>query len=458
MHDRGVDRPIVDLARALRARELTAQSLVDACLERIASGSSLNAFTAVFERQAREDARQADLDLAAGSDRGLLHGIPVSIKDIIDVEGTPTTAASRVRVGHLANRDAPVVRRLRNAGAVLIGKCNLHEFAFGTTSDESMFGPVRHPLDPARSPGGSSGGSAVAVRTGMSVASIGTDTGGSVRIPAAACGVVGLKPTYGTIPCEGVVPLSRSLDHVGPITRTVADASIVYSALKNETPAAPDARPVAGLTLGVPRAYFLDVLDEEVRQQFEGAVERLANAGASVREVKIVHAADIAPIYLHLALPEAAAFHRVSLERAPEDYSPGVRCRLEMGRYILAEDYVTALKGREILRQDVDRALVGLDALVLPSLAIPAPPLGAATINVAGTSEPVRNVMLRLTQLFNLTGHPAISIPCGTTGAGLPCGLQLAGRLGQTRALLGLAAACEPLMAVTESMSPTGQV
>src|SRR6185503_17702214 len=182
---------------------------------------SLNAFITVFADSARDEARRADDEIAAGRYRGPLHGVPISLKDLIDVEGTPTTAASRVRDGHIANADAPIVTRLREAGAVLIGKNNLHEFALGTTNEDSAFGPARHPLDPARSPGGSSGGSAVSLASGMALASIGTDTGGSIRIPAAACGTVGLKPTWGELPADGVVPLSRTLDHVGPLTLTV---------------------------------------------------------------------------------------------------------------------------------------------------------------------------------------------------------------------------------------------
>src|SRR5215813_459235 len=227
---------IRELSRALKARQTTAEAIVEGCLQRIAERNpSLNAFITVFEEDAREQARAADREIAAGTYRGPLHGVPISLKDLFDVRGAVTTAASRVRQGHVADRDAAAVAALRHAGAVIVGKTNLHEFAFGTTNEDSAFGPARHPLDPSRSPGGSSGGSAAALAAGMALATLGTDTGGSIRIPAAICGTVGLKPSYGDIPTEGVVPLSRTLDHVGPLTWTVSDAWHFFHALRGDT-------------------------------------------------------------------------------------------------------------------------------------------------------------------------------------------------------------------------------
>src|SRR5262245_28123680 len=224
---------IGQLSRALTARQTTAEAVVDKCLQRIAERNpSLNAFITVFEEDAREQARAADREIAAGTYRGPLHGVPISLKDLFDMRGAVTTAASRVRQGHVADRDAAAVTTLRHAGAIIVGKTNLHEFAFGTTNEDSAFGPARHPLDPSRSPGGSSGGSAAAVADGLCFASMGTDTGGSIRIPAAACGLVGLKPTCGELSTEGVVPLSPTLDHIGPICRSVEDAAIIYSTLR----------------------------------------------------------------------------------------------------------------------------------------------------------------------------------------------------------------------------------
>ena len=252
------------------------------------------------------------------------------------------------------------------------------------------------------------------------------------------------------MPCEGVVPLSRSLDHVGPLARSVADAWLIYLVLRGEATAArwplPAPRPVKGLRLGVPRHYFHDVLDDEVRARFAACLAWLRHEGAETVDVAIPHAPGIAPVYLHASLPEAAAYHAGSLESVPERYTKNVRLRLEMGRYVLAEDYVTAQAARAVLRSEVDAALAGCDALVMPTLPIPAPPIGASTVDVAGTPQAVRSMMLRMTQLFNLTGHPAVSMPMGETAAGLPCGLQLAGRLNDTEGLLATAAACEPIV------------
>jgi aspartyl-tRNA(Asn)/glutamyl-tRNA(Gln) amidotransferase subunit A len=436
---------ITQFGRRLRSSGLSAAEVTEACLRRIVKDDArLNAFIAVMADEARSQASAADRDLAAGRDRGPLHGVPISIKDIIDIRGIPTTAASRVRDGHLAAADAPVIAHLRQAGAVFIGKTNLHEFAAGTTNEESAFGPVRNPHDPRRSPGGSSGGSAASVAAGMALASIGTDTGGSIRIPAAACGTVGLKPTYGEVSTELVVPLSRTLDHVGPLARTVTDAWLVYRALvggtewRTLTP-----RPLSGLRLGLPRAYFYDRLDGDVRARFEEAVDRFRDAGAQGEEVDIPHAATVPAVYQHIQSVEGAAYHAATLDAVPERYTPGVRLRLEAGRYVLAEDYLRALNGRNVLRREVDKALGDRGALLLPTLPIAAPLLGTESLVVDGETLSVRSLMLRLTQLFNITGHPAISIPCGRTSLGLPCGLQLVGRRFETEALLQLALACE---------------
>ena len=342
---------ITELAPLIAAGRVSSEALTRGCLQEIeAHDRALGAFITVLGASAIAQARELDAEIAAGVCRGPLHGIPISLKDLIDQQGVPTTAASRVREGHVAAGDAPVTARLRAAGAVLLGKTNLHEFAFGTTSDDSAFGAVRNPHDPSRSPGGSSGGSAVGIVTGMSVASIGTDTGGSIRIPSAACGTVGLKPTWGEVPCDGVVPLSPSLDHVGPLARSVADAWLIYLVLRGEATAArwplPAPRPVKGLRLGVPRRYFHDVLDGEVRARFASSLAWLRHAGAETVDVEIPHARVIAPVYLHASLPEAAAYHAHSLESAPERYTKNVRLRLEMGRYVLAEDYVRAQAAR----------------------------------------------------------------------------------------------------------------
>jgi aspartyl-tRNA(Asn)/glutamyl-tRNA(Gln) amidotransferase subunit A len=433
---------IMDVAPRLRARDISPVELVRACLDRIEASRALNAFITVFADRALEDALTAEREIRGGGWKGPLHGIPISLKDLIDVAGSDTTSGSKVPARH-ARADAAVVRGLREAGAVIIGKTNLHEFAFGTTTDESGYGAVHHPLHPARSAGGSSSGAAVAVVEGMSFASVGTDTGGSIRIPAAACGCVGLKPTLGELSCDGVVPLSTTLDHVGPLARTVADAALLFHAMQGASPRPPAPR-TGRLVFGVPGPHFCDRLDPAVRRALERVRHDLERRGHDVRDVRIRHAEWTPDVYLHLVLPEASWYHAPILERHPDSYSPGVRLRLEMGRYVLAEDYVRALHLREVLRREVDLSLGGLDALLLPALAIPAPPLGAASIDVDGHKEPVRAVMLKLTQLFNITGHPALAMPAGHTGDGFPVGLQLVGQHSQTDELLAVAAAVEP--------------
>lgn len=459
MHPYIAPLSIPDLARQVAARTLGVEQLIAETLERIERlNPVLNAYISVLGVRALADARRLDAELAAGHCRGPLHGLPISVKDLIDVEGAPTTAASRVRAGHVATADAPVVARLREAGAVIVGKTNLHEFAYGTTSEDSAYGAVKNAWDPNRLAGGSSGGSATAIAAGLCAGSIGTDTGGSIRIPSAACGVVGLKPAYGEISAEAVVPLSWSLDHVGPMAGDVASARALYDALAQPggTNQADVARP---LRLGVPRRYFLELLERDVREHFAQALEWLLEDGATVVDVDVPHADLIAAVYLHIQLPESSCYHAASLERHPELYLPPVRERLEMGRYVLAEDFVRAQRGREVLRREVDAALADVDGLALPALAVAAPRLGQATVQLEretslGTTcsdtglrltveMPVRAVMLRLTQLFNITGHPAISMPMGITTTGLPTGLQLVGARSATAALLDTAARVE---------------
>ena len=444
---------IEEFARRFRAREVTALEITNSCLQRIDQlQPSLNAFIRVMADEAKRDAETADREFASGRDRGPLHGVPIAVKDIIDVRGIPTTAASRVREGHIAAADAPVITRLRDAGAVIVGKTNLDEFAFGTTSENSAFGAIRHPLDTSRSPGGSSGGSAVAVATGMALAALGSDTGGSIRIPAAACGIVGLKPTLGEISTDGVVPLAKTFDHVGPFTRTVGDAALLHHAMSALTGADPPSggadlpRSAKDLRLGIPRGYLTDLLDDDVRARFDEAAAALRSAGARLTDVSVPHASMTPAVYIHIHSSEGATFHARTLDSEPERYTPVVRRRLELGRYVLAQDYARAMEGRELLRREVDAALAGCDALVLPTLPIPAPPVGAETMPIGGREEPVRALMLRLTQLFNVTGHPAISIPCGVTADGLPVGLQLVGHRSQTNDLLSTALVIERLL------------
>ncbi|MEZ5289281.1 MAG: amidase [Vicinamibacterales bacterium] len=440
---------IEELTARLTRGDLKAERLAEECLAAIAARQpELNAFITVTADEALAEARAADQAMAAGRPLGPLHGIPMSLKDLIDQAGVATTAGSRVRMAHRAAGDAPVTARLRAAGAVFVGKANLHEFAFGTTSDDSGYGAARNPFDPSRSPGGSSGGSAIAVATGMSVASVGTDTGGSIRIPSAACGVTGLKPGWGEVPAAGVVPLSRQLDHVGPLARSVRDAWLLYDVMCGRAAGTGGAAGgPRGLRVGVPRGYLWDRLDTDVEARVSEALETLASAGARVVEVDIPHAAATPLAYLPLVVSDGAEYHAATLDTVPDAYTANVRFRFEMGRYILAEDYVRAQRLRARLLHEVNQALADVDVLALPALAIPAPPIGAVSMPVRGGEEPVRAVMLRCTQLFNMTGHPAMSLPCGRTRDGLPVGLQLVGHAGGTTRLLSQALGVEAALA-----------
>lgn len=447
---------ITSLGAELRRGDVTSVELTDECLKTISAyDSELNAFITVCEHDARESAKALDEELARGKDRGPLHGIPISLKDVIDLHGIPTTGATQHLAKNNARMDATVVSRLRTAGAILIGKCNLHELAFGTTGEDSAFGPTRNPHSLEHIAGGSSSGSAISVVTGMSFASLGTDTGGSIRIPASACGVIGLKPTHGEISMAGVLPLAPSLDHVGPIARSVQDVTTVFQIIRDaqqnhastwdtQFSTNVDIRPSRSdaLVFGIPRPYFFEKLDPAIRSAFEKTITRLNTAGYRVGEATIPQADHTSSVYLHTQLSEASECYSELLDNQPDTLSEEVRLRLELGRYVLAEDYVRAQRARNILRDEVDAELSRYSALLLPTLAIVPPRLGTKTITLGGETSTTRALTLRLTQLFNLTGHPVVTMPCGTV-EGLPIGVQLVGRRGCTEQLLSLALACE---------------
>jgi len=440
---------VTEFGRAWRAREITSQQATERCLANIrARNVELNAFTLVMAEAALDQARQADRELSEGHDRGPLHGAPMSVKDLIDVRGTVTTAASAVRASASpALEDAPAVANLRAAGAVFVGKTNLHEFALGTTSEDSVFGAVKNPLDTSRSAGGSSGGSAVSIVTGMALASVGTDTGGSIRIPAAACGIVGLKPSFGEVPADGVIPLSPRLDHVGPLAQSVADAWMLFRILAGEMHPAPLVAAAAGeIRLKVLRPYFCDLLDDDVRRRWDEVLDLFRRAGMRVVDSAIPHAHMISRTYLKIAPRESFLYHAAVLDAMPEKYTAPVRQRLELGRTVSHEEFLQALDDQAVLRDEVNDALADCDALALPTLPIAAPKLGAEMVRIGAGEEPTRSMMLRETQLFNLTGHPAMSLPCGKVVGGLPVGLQLVGARGRTDALVRVALACEALL------------
>lgn len=426
---------------------MTSVERVEAALAAIAAhNAGTNAFILVDAEGARAQARQADAETARGIHRGPLHGVPVSIKDLIDIAGQPTTAGSQVLADNIAKTDAPVITRLREAGAVLIGKTNLHEFALGTTCEDSGFGPVRHPLDPSRSPGGSSGGSAVSVITGMAALSVGSDTGGSIRIPSAICGLVGLKPSRNDVPAKGVIPLSTTFDHIGPLTRSVNDAAAMWRVLANmpnDMVRPPDAQ---GLKLAMLDGYFMEPLEPAVREAFDRSVAALKRAGVRIERRSLAATSRILDVYVRVVLSEAARWHAEYLDMRGELYQPNVRARLLAGRDFSAVDYLSAREACDAFRVSVDLAMHGVDALLLPTVPIVAPTLGQANIEIGGQAVPIRAAMLRNTQLFNMTGHPAITLPMRMPAGSLAAGLQLVGNLDQTATLLAIAATCEKIV------------
>ena len=432
-----------ELAPLIRAKKLSPAELVRIYLERIERlNPRLNAYLTVLAEEALAQARRAEQEIARRKWRGPLHGIPVAVKDNIETAGVRTTAGSKILAAYLPSQDAPVVARLRAAGAILLGKTHLHEFAYGVTSENVHYGPARNPHDSGRIPGGSSGGSAIAVAAGLCAAAVGTDTGGSIRIPAALCGVTGFKPAFGSLPMEGIVPLCRSLDHVGPIARTVEDAAMVYAVMRGEKPAPLESAGKRGrMRVGWPRDYFFERLAPEVARALEDARQLLRSRGVEFVDValSLLNAANQAT--LPIALAEAYQYHREAgyfPERAAE-YSEDVRTRLERGAGITAADYLDALAACRRSQEEFRQCGEHLDALLVPTVPVVAPRIGEASIHLAGVQEEVRAALLRLCRPANLWGVPAISIPCGATAAGLPIGMQCIGFEGREAILFRLA-------------------
>lgn len=444
------------LAACLRTGKLSPVALVEDALARIDRRRDLNAFITVTADLARAQAEEAAREIAAGRYRGPLHGIPVSLKDLIDTRGIRTTCGSRILISHVPARDATVAVRLREAGAVLIGKAALHEFAYGVTTTNPHFGPTRNPWNLDRIPGGSSGGSAAAVAAGLGAASIGTDTGGSIRIPASLCGVVGLKPTYGRVSRFGVFPLAWTLDTAGPLTRTVEDAALVLQAIAGPDPQDPTTlgqsvpdftaslrTGVRGLRVGVLDDEYHQDVAEDVGQAFEAALDVLRELGLQLERVPFPRPAEARTAQLVITLAEAASVHEHWLRERPQDYGVQTRDLLRQGQMVTATQYLRALKVRALLLEEVGELLRTCDALVLPTTPMVAPAIGQETVAVRGRSGEVRGVLTRLTRLVNLVGLPAISVPCGVGADDLPVGLQVVGRPMDEVTILAIAAAYE---------------
>jgi aspartyl-tRNA(Asn)/glutamyl-tRNA(Gln) amidotransferase subunit A len=450
---------IAALAPLVRKKELSPVEVLDAVLARVeALNPRLNAYITICAEEARRDAQRAEKEILRGRWRGPLHGIPIALKDNIATRGIRTTAGSKFLAANIPEEDATVVRCLRRAGAILVGKTNLHEFAYGVTTENPHFGSTRNPWDTARIPGGSSGGSAAALAAGMCYGSVGTDTGGSIRIPASLCGVVGLKPTYGRVSTYGTVPLSPTLDHVGPLARTVADAAILLRAIAGRDSRDATTLPLAPLRLpenlgkcpkrlrlGLPRDYFFDRLNNEVRRSVLRAAKYFAQRGAEIVEVTLPSLAASVEPSNHLALAEAAHVHgsRGWFPSHAAEYGEDVRKRLEMAADVRALDYLRAFDMQGRVRAEFDCAFALADAILAPATPVPAPLLGQKMLSFDGEEEPVRAALLRLCRPANLAGLPAISVPCGFTRDGLPVGLQIIGPRKGEEIVLRLALAYE---------------
>ena len=457
------EKSLADVGALIRSKQVSPVEVTAQALERIEQGNPrLNAFWTVTAELAREQARAAETEIAKGEYRGPLHGVPVALKDLFYTRGIRTTAGSKIMADFIPDADATVVERLRQAGAVLVGKTALHEFAYGITNDNPHFGPTRNPWDPARTPGGSSGGSAVALATGMCYAALGTDTGGSIRIPACFCGVAGLKPTRGRVSLRNVYPLGYTLDHVGPMARTVVDVGLVYQIIAGFDPQDDfsEDRPVGEVRLskslkrrsqesearsqkknhlssgyeeafriGIPENYFFDCLQPEVETLVRKAAGVLEDLGATVVPVRVPDMDELTEANLATLLVEAYVVHKEHLENRPNDLGEEIRRRLAQGREVSAPDYVQAQLVRHRIRRQLEQLFEQVDVIVTPTTPLVAFPSGETRTTICGKEEDARAATTRLTRGFNATGHPALSVCCGFSSDDLPVGLQIVGRL-----------------------------
>jgi len=446
---------IEQAATLLHRRKISPVELTEMMLRRIERlNPQLNAYITVTAERAIEDARRAEREILRGRNRGPLHGVPIALKDNIWTRGIRTTAGSKILRDFVPSEDATVTQRLARAGAVLLGKTNMHEFAYGVTTENPHFGPTRNPWARDHVPGGSSGGSGAALAAGLCFASVGTDTGGSIRIPAALCGVAGLKPTFGRVSCFGVVPLARSLDHTGPLARSVRDAAIMLQAIAGrdtrdrasaKQPVPDYLRGLRGkrgrMRLGWPREYFLERVGEEVRAAVEAAARKFERLGAVREEISLPHLAASDEPSTQIALAEARVYHESAgyFPARAAEYGEDVRKRLEAGDSVRAVDYMRALEARRIVLADFEAAFEQVDAIIAPTVPVAAPRIGEKMATIGSEQEPVRSALIRFNRPANFTGLPAISLPCGFTREGLPIGLQLIGRAWDEARLMQIA-------------------
>ena len=427
-----------EIATRVRSKEISPVEVAKAHLERAQSREHLKAFITMRPETVIKQAQALEARIARGEDVGALAGVPVAVKDLMHVAGYPFTCGTNAMDGKESETDADVVALLRRAGAIVIGTANLHELAYGVTSANEHFGAVQNPTVPGHIPGGSSGGSGAAVAAGLAAIGVGTDTGGSIRIPAACCGVTGFKPTHDAVSRAGCWALADTLDHIGPLTRNVADAALAF-----EVMAGLQAGTIGGLRIDAPRLvkpapFFYDQLDTSVRTCTHAAIQQLQSAGASVEDRRI-EGVEYAPAVQFMTLcPEACQTNWDLLTKRGNRVSADVRVRLEIGQFIGAIDYVKAQRLRRWIRDNLIVGLKDADVFIVPTLPISIPLQGMRTVSLGGRTLPLPGAMTRLTGPFNFAGLPALSIPCGTDDKGCPVSLQLVGRPGADATVLAV--------------------
>jgi len=446
-----------ELAAMMRGGTLSPVELLDCYLDRIRQyDTTARAYITVTEEIARDAARRAEARLGENGDAPALAGLPYAVKDLIDVAGVLTTGGSRVLHDNRPGENARVVDLMNDGGAVLLGKANLHEFAYGATGENPIAGTATNPYDPSRLAGGSSSGSASAVGYGLAAAALGTDTGGSVRVPASLCGLVGLKPTMGRISTRGVVPFAWSLDHIGTLTRSVGDAALLLQALAGLDPHDPSStdvaagdylaaldEPIDGLVVGVPERFYFERADGEILAASEAVLRALEGQGARLVTVALPSMEHARTVSLTVQMPEALSYHSRYLDERGGLYGADFRAGLALGQCLLAEHYLRAKRFMEAYRRETNAVLREVDVLVTPATPVIAPKIGTSHVTLDGVSEAVGNALTRYTTFFNMTGHPAITVPAGLHSEGLPMAVQIVGGAFDEAGILRVAGAIE---------------
>ena len=428
--------PIGELVTGLRNREISASRLIDLYADRIERlGATSRAFISDDIERARARAETIDQNF---DESRALNGIPYACKDLYDVKGLLTTGGSQVLQDNRAQEDAAAVRRMDRAGAIFIGKNNLHEFAYGATGENALYGTPPNPYDHSRLAGGSSSGSAAALGFGLCAATLGTDTGGSVRAPAALCGLVGFKPTFGRVSTEGIIPYSWTLDHVGTLTRSASDAGLLFESLATQhRPTGPAG--LDKLTVGIPESFFFERCDSEILDSVDALMAFLRRAGAKLKPVIMPSMEYTRTVSLTVQMPEALSYHNRYLEQRGDLYSQDFRAGLALGQCLLAEQYIRARRFIETYRSTLEQVFTVVDMILTPATPVIAPKIGVVEVTVDGHSEPAGNAITRYTSFFNMTGHPAITLPCGMHSEGLPIGAQLVGKHFADESLIDIA-------------------